>query len=64
VFTLEGLGMPILQKNGRGDLKVKVQVEMSSRLSKRGRETGEEINRQNKKGKTGDEEASFQPVEN
>jgi len=37
---------------------------MSSRLSKRGRETGEEINRQNKKGKTGDEEASFQPVEN
>ncbi len=64
VFTLKGLGMPILQRNGRGNLKVKVRVEMSSRLSKRDRETLEEINRLSKKGKTGAEEAPFQPVEN
>ncbi len=28
VFNLKGLGMPILQRNGRGDLKVKVRVEV------------------------------------
>jgi molecular chaperone DnaJ len=64
VFTLKGLGMPILHQNGRGDLKVKIRVEISSRLSKRDRETLEEINRLNKKGKTGEEGASFQPAEN
>ncbi len=63
VFTLKGLGMPILHQNGRGDLKVKIRVEISSRLSKRDRETLEEINRLNKKGKTGEEGASFQPAE-
>ena len=64
VFTLKGRGMPILQKDGRGDLKVKIRVEISSRPSKRDRETIKELNWLNKKGMTGEEEASFRTVDN
>jgi molecular chaperone DnaJ len=63
VFTLKGLGMPILHQNGRGDLKVKIRIEASSRLSKRDREILAEINRVNKKGKTGEEGSSFRQTE-
>ena len=37
-FTLKGYGMPILQGTGRGDQKVRLRVEIPSRLSKRQRE--------------------------
>ena len=60
VFNLKGLGMPILQRRGRGDLKVKVRVEVSSRLSKRDREAS----RPKKKGKNDGGEPSFRSVEN
>lgn len=62
VFTLKGLGMPILQRDVRGDLKVKIRVAISSRLSRRERETLAEMNRLNKNGMTGEEKASFQAV--
>jgi molecular chaperone DnaJ len=61
VFILKGRGMPILQQDGRGDLKVKIRV--SSRPSKRDRETIKELNWLNKKGMTGEEEASFRKVD-
>ena len=63
VFMLKGLGMPILQRNRRGDLKVKIRVEIAGRFSKGDREILEELNRGNKKGKNGEEEASFHSVE-
>jgi molecular chaperone DnaJ len=37
-FTLKGYGMPILQGIGRGDQKVRLRVEVPSKLSKRQRE--------------------------
>lgn len=37
-FTLKGYGMPILQETGRGDQKVKLRVEIPSKVNKRQRE--------------------------
>jgi molecular chaperone DnaJ len=43
-FTLKGYGMPILQGIGRGDQKVKLQVEIPSKLNRRQREILDEFN--------------------
>ena len=60
IFILKGMGMPALQGRGRGDLKVQVRVEAPSRPGKQEREMMEDLSRQGKKGKMGQEEASFQ----
>jgi molecular chaperone DnaJ len=59
VFILKGLGMPVFQKKGRGDLRVKIRVEASGHRRKEDREMLEELARQSKMGKTGLETASF-----
>jgi len=64
VFTLKGQGMPILQRDGRGDLKVKIRVEISSRPSKRDREIIKELSWLNRKGMAGEEKASFRTADN
>jgi molecular chaperone DnaJ len=63
VFILKGLGMPILQGKGRGDLRVRVRVEIPNRASRRDREMLNELNRLGKKGKTDEDEASFLSAE-
>jgi molecular chaperone DnaJ len=59
VFVLKGLGMPVLQKKGKGDLRVKIRVEAPGHRRKQDREMLEELARQSKMGKTGMETASF-----
>ena len=62
VFVLRGLGMPVSHRNHRGDLKVRIHVEIPNRSSKRDREILEELNRASKKGENREEEASFHSV--
>lgn len=59
VFILKGLGMPVFQKKGKGDLRVKTRVEAAGRRGKQDREMMEELARQSKMAKTGRETASF-----
>lgn len=59
-FVLKGRGMPVLEGKGRGDLKVKVQVEVAGRPTKKEREMLEELARQGKKEKKGTDAAPFQ----
>ncbi len=59
VIVLKGLGMPVLQGNGRGDLKVKFKVEIPDRLTKKERQALEEI----LKGNSAEEEISFAAME-
>jgi molecular chaperone DnaJ len=64
VLTLKGLGMPILERKGRGDLKVRIRVEIPRRPSKKDRQVLEEFYRLSKEGKDSEEEASFRAVVN
>lgn len=59
VFILKGFGMPVFQKKGKGDLRVKIRVESPGHLKKQDREMLEELARQSKMGKTGLETAPF-----
>jgi molecular chaperone DnaJ len=44
-FTLRGYGMPVLQGSGRGDQKVKLRVDIPSKLNKRHQELLDAFNR-------------------
>jgi molecular chaperone DnaJ len=59
-FVLKGRGMPVLEGKGRGDLKVKIQVEVAGRPTKKEREMLEELARQGKKEKKGPDAVPFQ----
>jgi molecular chaperone DnaJ len=60
IFVLKGRGMPVLEGRGRGDLKVRIQVEVAGRLTKKEREMLEELARQAKKEKIGPDAVPFQ----
>ena len=55
-FVLKGRGMPVLGGKGRGDLKVKIRVEVPGRPTRKEREMQEELARQARKEKIGREE--------
>ncbi len=59
IITLKGLGMPVLQGNGRGDLKVKLKVEIPERPNKKDRHALDEV----LKGNAAEEQISFVPGE-
>jgi molecular chaperone DnaJ len=59
VFILKGLGMPAFQEKGKGNLRVKIRVEAPGHAGKQEREMLEELARQGKMGKTGQEKGSF-----
>ena len=59
-FVLKGRGMPVLEGRGRGDLKVKIRVDVASRPTKKEREMLEEMARQGAKDKMRRDEAPFQ----
>jgi molecular chaperone DnaJ len=59
-FVLKGRGMPVLEGKGRGDLKVKIQVEVAGRPTKKEREMLAELARQGKKEKKGPDAVPFQ----
>ncbi|MEM4165744.1 MAG: molecular chaperone DnaJ [Candidatus Bilamarchaeaceae archaeon] len=48
-ISLKGLGMPRLQRSGRGDLKIHIKVEIPKKLSKRQRELLEEFEKESGK---------------
>ncbi len=50
-FVLKGRGMPVLEGKGRGDLRVKIQVGVPARPTKKEREMLEELARHAKKDK-------------
>jgi molecular chaperone DnaJ len=56
-FVLKGRGMPVLEGKGRGDLKVKIRVDIASRPTKKEREMLEEMARQVIREKIGRNEA-------
>ncbi|NWF55173.1 MAG: J domain-containing protein [Syntrophaceae bacterium] len=58
VFILKGLGMPFLQKKGKGNLRVKIRVEAPGRPGKEEREMQEDLARQGKT-RPGSEPATF-----
>ena len=62
IFTLKGLGMPHLQRQGRGDLKVKIQVESPGRSGDR--DVLDQPKRPGRKSKTAEEETVLESVEN
>lgn len=49
VLTLRGEGMPRLQRGGKGDLLVRIKVEIPKRLNKKQKELLEEFEKENKK---------------
>jgi len=59
-FVLKGRGMPVLEGKGRGNLKVRIQVEVAGRPTKKEREMLEELARQAKKEKIGPDAVPFQ----
>jgi molecular chaperone DnaJ len=50
-FIFKGYGMPILHGNGRGDQRVKLQLELPSKLNKRQQELLNELRRMGGRGK-------------
>ena len=59
IFTLKGLGMPLFQKKGKGNLRLKIRVEAPVHPTKQELEMMGELGRQNKMGKTAPGKASF-----
>lgn len=59
IFVLKGMGMPVLEGRGRGDLRVKIRVEVPRRPGKMEQEMMEELSRRGKKGKMAQKDASF-----
>ncbi len=61
VFSLRGLGMPILGRESRGDLKVKIRVEIPSRLTRKEKQALDQFARMDARKKNAEEEAAFKP---
>ena len=61
IFTLKGLGMPHLQRQGRGDLKVKIKVESPGWGGKH--DVVNEPKRPGRKRKTAEEETVLESVD-